>query len=431
MRAPVLSLLVILALLLSANHAEAATYYVDDSGDDFAAGTLAQPWATLQKAANTVQPGDTVFVRDGNYAGGHFTTPGTPAMRIVLAAFPGESPVINDNNPVTLDGINLEGASYMTVQGFTITDTSRAGIRAVLCDGVEIRENIADQNFRWGIFTGFCDDLIIEGNQASNSEDEHGIYVSNSGDRPRIRGNLIFGNRANGIHMNGDVSLGGDGIISQAVVEANIIYDNGVGGGSGINCDGVQDSLIINNLIFDAHASGISLYQIDGGGPSSNNRVLNNTVLVASDGRWAMNIQGAAIGTVLRNNIFLNAHLFRGSIDICPDCLAGLDSDFNVVMDRITMDGGNNVLTLAQWQAASGQDAHSLTASQPALFTDPAIDDYTLLVPGSPALDAGETQIDVPTDLVGTTRPQGPAFDIGAYESPTGDSTFEDGFEDK
>ena len=205
------TLLLVVALLVG-RETSAATYYVDDSGSDAAPGSMAQPWATLQKAANEVQPGDTVLVRAGNYAGGHFTTSGTPALRIVLAAFAGESPVINSNNPVTSDGINIEGASYMTVQGFTITGRDRAGIRAVQCSGVEIRDNIADLNSKWGIFTGFCDDLVIENNQASRSVVEHGIYVSNSGDRPHIRGNLIFGNNANGIHMNGDVSLGGDGV---------------------------------------------------------------------------------------------------------------------------------------------------------------------------------------------------------------------------
>ena len=48
-----------------------------------------------------------------------------------------------------------------------------------------------------------------------------------------------------------------------------MIYDNGRGGGSGINCDGVQNSLIRNNLIYNTHASGISLYRIDGGGGST------------------------------------------------------------------------------------------------------------------------------------------------------------------
>ena len=65
--------------------------------------------------------------------------------------------------------------------------------------------------------------------------------------------------------MNGDLSQGGDGVISGAVVEGNVIYDNGRAGGSGINGDGVQSSRIANNLLYDNHASGISLYRIDGG----------------------------------------------------------------------------------------------------------------------------------------------------------------------
>jgi len=61
----------------------------------------------------------------------------------------------------------------------------------------------------------------------SRSQAEHGIYVGNSGDRPVIRRNVVWGNNANGIHMNGDLSQGGDGIISGAIVEGNIIHDNG------------------------------------------------------------------------------------------------------------------------------------------------------------------------------------------------------------
>jgi hypothetical protein len=43
------------------------TYYVSTSGNDNNAGTLAAPWRTIQKAANTVQAGDTVQVRAGTY----------------------------------------------------------------------------------------------------------------------------------------------------------------------------------------------------------------------------------------------------------------------------------------------------------------------------------------------------------------------------
>ena len=185
------------------------------------------------------------------------------------------------DNPTTPDGINLEGASYFVVEGFRVDGRTRAGIRAVLCNDVTIRGNRTDSNGKWGIFTGFCDDPLIEYNETSNSSIEHGIYVSNSGDRPVIRGNRIWGNNANGIHMNGDLSAGGDGVISNALIEDNIIFDNGEAGGSGINMDGVQSSMVRNNLLYDNHASGISLYRIDGAQPSNGNQVLNNTVIVA------------------------------------------------------------------------------------------------------------------------------------------------------
>ncbi len=190
----------------------------------------------------------------------------------------------------------------------------------------------------------------------SRSQAEHGIYVGNSGDRPVIRHNLIWGNNANGIHMNGDLSQGGDGIISGALVEGNIIHDNGVAGGSGINCDGVQSSIIRNNLLYNNHASGISLYQIDGGQPARNNQILNNTIIEASDARWAINIQNASTGNIVLNNILYNLHSFRGSIDISADSLPGFVSDSNVVMDRFSTDGGSTRLTLAAWRSATGQD---------------------------------------------------------------------------
>ena len=116
-------------LLFAAPLSHAATYYVapPPGGDDGNPGTLAAPWATIQHAADTVQPGDTVQVRGGSYAGGYFETSGTAALPIVLENYPGELPSITSDNPTTPDGINLEGASYMTVQGFTVNGRTRAG----------------------------------------------------------------------------------------------------------------------------------------------------------------------------------------------------------------------------------------------------------------------------------------------------------------
>jgi parallel beta helix pectate lyase-like protein/List-Bact-rpt repeat protein len=408
----------VLVIGLASGRAGAAplrTFYVDPAGNDAAAGSDTQPWRTLQKAANTVRAGDLVIVRAGHYAGLYLTTSGTATDPITFHGEPGA--IVDTQNPTTQDGINLEGASYVIVEGFTVTGVPRAGIRSVVNHHVIIRGNTGDLNGRWGILTGFSDDILIENNVMSRSQAEHGIYVSNSGDRPVIRKNVVFGNRANGIHMNGDVSQGGDGIISGALVEDNTIFDNGLAGGSGINCDGVQSSVFRNNLLYNNHASGISLYQIDAAQPARDNQVLNNTIAMASDARWAINIQNASTGNVLRNNILFNQQSFRGSVAISPDSLPGFVSDTNVVMDRFSIDGGDTRIGLAAWRAATGQDQSSIIAAPAALFVNVAGNDYHLSAT-SPARDAGVTLAAVADDLEGAPRPQGPASDIGAYEFP-------------
>jgi Ca2+-binding RTX toxin-like protein len=395
-----------------------AAYFVAPAGSDANPGTTDQPWLTLQRAADAVVAGDVVTVRAGTYAGFHLTADGSAGARIT---FHGESgATVSSRNATTPDGINLEGADFVTVEGFRIDNASgtiaRAGIRSVANAGVILRNNVCDQNGRWGIFTGFSENILIENNVTSRSGLEHGIYFSNSADNPVIRGNTSWGNNANGIHMNGDVSQGGDGVISNALVENNVIYGNGNNGGSGINCDGVQDSRFQNNLIYDQHASGISLYRIDAGGPAMNNVVVNNTISVAANGRWAVNIQNGSTGNTVLNNVLLNAHATRGAIDISPDSRAGFTSDYNAVIDRFTTDDAATVLTLAQWRSQTGQDAHSFVATAAQLFVDPAGGDFHLAA-GSPAVDAGTNPQAPTTDIDGAARPQGAAVDVGADES--------------
>jgi Ca2+-binding RTX toxin-like protein len=394
-----------------------SSFFVATNGNDANDGSFANPWRTLQHAADTVQAGDLVTVRAGNYAGFDLWTDGTAANPITFRGETGA--VINAPNQRTADGINLEGADWIVIEGFTVTGLPRAGIRSVINSHVTIRNNVCDANGRWGIFTGHSYDLLIENNITSRSVAEHGIYVSNSGDRPVIRGNVSFSNNGCGIHMNGDISQGGDGIISEALVERNTLYDNGRGGGSAINGDGVQNSRFQNNLIYNSHASGISLYRIDGGGSSKNNVVVNNTVIVASDGRWALNISDGSTGNTVYNNIFYSYHSYRGALQVDADCLSGFTSNWNVIEDRCTTDDGSSVLTLAQWRTATGQDANSLVATPEQLFVSLATDDYHLS-PTSPAIDRGTGLQAPPVDLEGNSRPRGVTFDVGSYESGSG-----------
>ncbi len=193
--------------------AHAADYWVKNGGNDGADGlSLATAWATLGHAADAVGPGDTVHVQDGSYQGFYLDdararrasrSPSSPRART------SRSPPTTATTP---DGINLEGAVARRHRRLRRErPDARRHPRGARRSSSPSATATLGYNGRWGIFTGFVDDFTIEDNETHHSQAEHGIYVSNSGDRPIIRGNLVHDNHANGIHMNGDASQGGDG----------------------------------------------------------------------------------------------------------------------------------------------------------------------------------------------------------------------------
>lgn len=396
-----------IASFLVSTTAVAETRHVATTGDDAATGTLTAPWRTIQRAADTVVPGDVVVIHAGSYPGFRVTARGSETAPIT---FRGDGDVrILGASTANRDAVLVEGGAWIQIEGLHVSGATRAGISALDCEHVTVRNNRVDANGRWGVFSSFCDDLVVEDNEVSRSGSEHGVYASNSADRPVIRRNRIWGNAMCGVHMNGDINFGGDGVISNAIVEANVITDNGRNGGSAINGDGITNAVIRNNVLDGNHASGVSLYKIDGGLPSTGNQVINNTVRMAADARWAVNIQDGSTGNILRNNVLI--HPARGVFDVCATCVAGMVSDRNAIDGRFSV--GGTVVDLAGWRTRTGNDASSFTAADAQLFT--AANDLTLRA-GSPAIDAALPDGAPPADLLGTLRPQGGAIDIGAYE---------------
>ena len=426
------SAFVLLASAASAAFGLNTQFYVSTTGSDSNPGTSALPWRTLQHASNIADDGDRVTVRPGAYVGFDLRRSGALNAPIEFFAEPGVSinaaSTVRKRDGIALDGINLEGASHVIIDGFSIAGMPEAAVRTVgfsnnFATNVTVRNVTATNNGVWGIFTGHVNNLLIESNTTSGSIDEHGIYVSNSGDNPVIRNNVSFNNHGSGIHMNGDLSQGGDGIISGALISGNRIYNNAIpnaenpmlGGGSGINMDGVQNSRIENNLVYNNHASGISLYSEDGAAGSTGNVVVNNTVHQPSDGRWALNIRDGSTNNTAYNNILLNDHSFRGSINLTADSVAGFTSNYNAVISRFSRNDGGTVLTLPNWTSSTGQDANSFLATAAALFENAGAGDYRLLS-SSPARNAGTSQLAPPADFLGLPRPVGGVFDIGAFE---------------
>jgi hypothetical protein len=369
----------------------AATYYVSTSGNDSNDGSQSSPWRTIQRGANAVQAGDLVLVADGTYGGVAIDRSGTSSAPIVFRA-DGNNVVINSDNPSTPDNVNIEGADYVTFDGFKVEDGTRAGIRIAVSTGVTIQNNVIQRCGRWGIFTAFTPEIKILDNVCAAAVDEHGIYVSNSDvaqDRPVVRGNECYGNGHNGIQFNGDCTSGGDGTISQALIEDNFVHDNGWKGFSLIS---LADSEIRNNVLYNNGTAGVGaggVHFADEPGcsnPSSNNVLVNNTIV-------EFNIACVRMTNGSTSNVVFN------NITIADDL-----SD--TIVDEV---GGNFI---------DGASNHRATVTS-GLFENAAARDYHLSA-SSPAVDAGINSLSGQSapafDIEGNSRPDGGTYDIGAYE---------------
>src|SRR5207248_1555116 len=133
-----------------------------------------------------------------------------------------------------------------------------------------------------------------------------------------------------------------------------------------------QDSRFSGNLLYRNHAGGIALFREDGAAGSKNNVVVNNTIVMAADSRWAITIKGGSTGNLVRDNILLTEteSESKGSINLAPDSTAGFASDFNLVVDIFSDD--HTSFGLATWRQRTNQDVHSIIANPATVFIDPS-----------------------------------------------------------
>ncbi len=114
---------------LSPSMGHSADYWVAPRGRDLErGGGRTRPWASLLFAADHVKAGDSVHVLDGDYVGFYLSNGGTDLAPIRFIA-EGKAVRIAQRNPKTPDGINIEGADHVVVDGFVIDGMPRAGIR--------------------------------------------------------------------------------------------------------------------------------------------------------------------------------------------------------------------------------------------------------------------------------------------------------------
>ncbi len=379
-----------------------------------------QEVSSIQLAVDGAGPGFTVLVFDGEYDGFRIRHGGAPGSPLRIAAV-GRSAIVVGDEPVEgEDSIYIQNASYVTLEGLVIERRGRWGYGIGAHDalptdpmrGLVIRNNVVSGAGSTNIYLSQVADSVIEGNVAHGSLDSHGIYLANAGsDNTVLRGNNCYDNAVNGIHFNGDQAETGDGLQSGLLVEGNIIHHNRA---NGLNMDGVQHSVVRNNLVFANGRHGLRAYAIDAADGPRQLAIINNTFV--GNANWAVKLTEDGGRHTVFNNILLSA---EGSL-VADHPL--LTSDHNIVVDGFSIDGERTVMGLARWQAA-GFDRHSRVASASELFRAPGRDDFRL-APRSPAIDFGvfilAGQLAPEVDLAGQERPQASVYDAGAFEADRG-----------
>ena len=417
--------LAIALLLLVPSLTAAKTLYVTPAGDDHLSGNESEPLLTLQRAADLVQPGDTVFVRAGTYAPFTVRAIGTADAPIRFVADAGTQ--VNATGEA-VDAMTLDGAAWIELEGFGATSSGGAGLRLRNCSAVTIRRNQFVDNQLWGLIADHCDELLVVDNQIRNSARTHGLYLANSGDRCIVRNNVVAGSASAGIAIGGDNKSEQDGIITGTLVEDNILMSNGVDRSASIVLDGAVATVLRNNVIAKGGGAGVTLQHKYGGAGSIGTLLEHNTIVMALNTSVAIELRDAAVDTTLRNNILV-AGIWpigartaddlvpeaKGTLAVSLDSLAGLQSDHNVVTPRFFIGDDATPLTLQQWQQRTKQDVHSVNPLIYRLFRDAPNDNFAL-VDGSAAVDRGADGKGLGRDVAGHSRPVGLRVDIGAYE---------------
>lgn len=324
----------------------------------------------LQKGVERLKAGDTLLIPAGVRRESVTISglKGTAERPIVVRGETGTVIRATERDCILFWG---QPSSHVIIENLRVEGGRRAGIIVSDSSHITIRHCVAADNGKWGIQTCLSDAVTVEDCELTGSREQHGVYFSTT-DHPVVRRCRIHHNAACGIHNNGDQSEGGDGIITGGLYEDNVIYANGRRGGAAINLDGVECSVVRNNLIRDNLAGGITLFHLDGRETGSSNRIERNTVtFLPGQGRFALQVVGGGRANTIRNNTLSCG---RGpALDVDARSAPGLMSDGNALFSagRGVVCVGDRALMLKQWQSEFGQDALSVLLPDAAAAAGP------------------------------------------------------------
>jgi hypothetical protein len=448
-----LALLILPTILLGAigipviDRGEAAggMYFVAPDGDDNNPGTENEPWKTIHKSADTLEAGDTVYIKAGTYHENISINASGSEMNgyITFQNFENDEVIMDGTGIGATSMIDINDRQYIKIIGFNITNLrSDRGTAIHVRNGshhIEIRNNklsrimiaygaseevIEKGISAWSVAirvtgnnaTRSCHDIIIDGNEITEGEPgwAENLTLAGNVENFQVSNNIIHHTKKAGIDIAGHGAESSDPTNNQArngVIRGNSIYQMIGEYGTAIYVEGARDLIIEKNTISSANnaiviscetvgetASGISV---------RNNLIYNNTFSGIAFGGWI-----ETYGTVTDCHIFNNTihgdyvQIVRSSnCEVKNNILFAEGSLlYNKAGDAIdvtfdnnswySLNGGSRLFQwegnwydgLASYQSATGQDPNSF-------YGDPVfknVSDFDFhLKQTSPAIDSG------------------------------------------
>lgn len=451
-------------LLLIASCISANTYYVSTTGSDSNVGSFSKPFKTLQKGANMMKAGDTVFVRAGTYASlMYLSTAASEYNRAVFTNYPGERPIldgeynkpsgnIGKTDPVTGNNcdsyplIMVEG-SYITFSGFEIIRSAGVGVSLANYENNSfchhnIVENLYIHDCRNnGIWCYNASNLIIQNNDITLTANFANYARWGGPDWPstlqaygctklKILKNKVHENWGEGIGVWND---------DDVLVDSNVVYDNSSGN---IYLDNASNTTVSSNLIYNTGDPRFCVNNIPSDAinladePTLTSRggnfnIWNNTILGCQNGiRWR-DFQG---GSGMKNVVIAYNTIVNPSNGVPLGVQAGAHTNVQIRNNIFVQENNYGMISIANDNLKGFTLSHNLWSKEPtALYksandvvADPKIAktglttqgklsrSYFELLATSPAINKGMPLASVNIDMYKNIRDAKP--DVGAFE---------------
>jgi parallel beta-helix repeat protein len=426
----------------------AIDYYVTTTGDDGKDGkSLANAFASIQKAHDVANPGDVINVADGIYIND---------VNITRSG--------NSNNWITYRSINKHGAKLTNNYGNCFNITNPADIAYIIIDGFDLKatstygNGVASDNGAHHITVKNC---LVHDCGASGIQLNHGDYILAENNVCYNNSTLFENLSGSGISIYGKKRFpAGPNAEYHVILRGNISYNNVNGpvspksDGNGIIIDDlrcIQDFhrtfnipvdanyidhpvLVENNLCYGNEGAGIISFL------SNNITIRNNTTFNNQVRRTTDTYRGEITASSSANVRFINniavanssARADGGATDWAPfanntalGAFSATGNEYGInytYYNNITYDINN--ITSNSINTGGGISVSVVgvngnkCAVNPLLINSGRLSNSDFHVQSnSPAIDAGTISFGLPpSDLDGKARIQGTTVDIGCYE---------------